>query len=184
MLPGADRSMVDRLLDQAAGLVDQVDDEHPWGNACWRTRGYIDIQRTTAYVRMGAYGEAVALCDQILGTTPAPARRDNGVFLAHQATALAALPEPDRVVQIASTSCSRHRRRIGPVASRAQGRRRAGGRVGQQCRPPRTDRDPVGCRMIQRPGANMTPQPLSDDEIAAQLPGAASSRARLSPDVQ
>jgi len=126
MLPGADRSVVDRLLDQAAGLVDQVDDEHPWGNACWRTRGYIDIQRATAYVRMGRLRGTVALCDQILGTTPVPARRDNGVFLAHQATASAALPEPDRVVQIASaaavvadTGSARFRRELKAVAGQA-----------------------------------------------------------------
>lgn len=106
MVPGTTRDTVDRLLDRAAGLLDQVDDEHPWGNACRRTRGYIDIQRATAYVRMGAYREVIALWDQILGSASESAKRDNGVFWARQATALAAFPEPERVVQIASTTAA------------------------------------------------------------------------------
>ncbi|GAA4205793.1 helix-turn-helix domain-containing protein [Microbispora amethystogenes] len=106
MLPARDRDLVDRLLDRAAVLVDRVDDEYPWGNACRRTLGYIDVQRATAYVRLGAYREAVALWDRILGTAPESARRDNGVFWARQAAALAAVPEPERVVQITSAAAS------------------------------------------------------------------------------
>ncbi|MER6172975.1 hypothetical protein [Streptosporangium sp. NPDC001681] len=45
MLPAKDKELVDRLLDRAAELVDQVDDEHPWGNACRRTRGYSEVQQ-------------------------------------------------------------------------------------------------------------------------------------------
>ncbi|WP_203883417.1 hypothetical protein [Planotetraspora kaengkrachanensis] len=106
MLPVKNKDMVDRLLDRAAGLVDQVDDEHPWGNACRRTLGYIDVQRATTYVRLGAYREAVALWDRILGGAPESARRDNGVFWARQAGALAAIPEPERAVQIASATAA------------------------------------------------------------------------------
>ncbi|MEU0517814.1 hypothetical protein [Streptosporangium sp. NPDC006007] len=106
MLPVKNKDLVDRLLDQAAELVDQVDDEHPWGNACRRTPGYIDVQRATAYLRLGAYREAVALWDRILGTVPEAARRDNGVFWARQAGALASIPEPERVVQIASATAA------------------------------------------------------------------------------
>ncbi len=106
MLPVKDKDLVDRLLDQAAELVDRVDDEHPWGNACRRTPGYITIQRATAYGRMGVYREAAALWDQILDTAPASARRDNGVFWARQAAALAAMPEPERAVQIATTAAA------------------------------------------------------------------------------
>uniref|UniRef100_UPI0037C80C85 hypothetical protein n=1 Tax=Lysinibacillus fusiformis TaxID=28031 RepID=UPI0037C80C85 len=32
MMPTKNKELVDRLLDRAAELVDQVDDEHPWGN--------------------------------------------------------------------------------------------------------------------------------------------------------
>jgi tetratricopeptide (TPR) repeat protein len=46
------RDECDRLLDQAAELLDQVDDEYPWGS-CLRTPGYLEIQRTTCYGRMG-----------------------------------------------------------------------------------------------------------------------------------
>ncbi|TQS26105.1 helix-turn-helix transcriptional regulator [Microbispora sp. KK1-11] len=106
MLPAKDKDLVDRLLDRAAVLVDRVDDGYPWGNACHRTLGYIDVQRATAYLRLGAYREAVALWDRILGTAPESARRDNGVFWARQAAALAAVPEPERVVQIASAAAS------------------------------------------------------------------------------
>ncbi|WP_326646566.1 hypothetical protein OG884_18235 [Streptosporangium sp. NBC_01755] len=106
MLQVKSKDLVDRLLDQAADLVDRVDDEHPWGNACRRTLGYIDVQRATAYIRLGAYREAIALWDRILGTAPESARRDNGVFWARQAGALAAVPEPERVVQIASVTAS------------------------------------------------------------------------------
>ncbi|MGC5014814.1 hypothetical protein ACLQ2R_28955 [Streptosporangium sp. DT93] len=106
MLPARDKKLVDRLLDQAAQLVDRVDDDHPWGNACRRTLGYVHVQRATAYLRLGAYREAVALWDELLGTAPESARRDNGVFWARQAGALAAIPEPERVVQIASITAS------------------------------------------------------------------------------
>ncbi|WP_433355669.1 hypothetical protein ACQP25_17365 [Microtetraspora malaysiensis] len=106
MQPTRDKDLVDRLLDQAADLVDRVDDEHPWGNACRRTLGYVDVQRATAYLRLGAHREAIALWDQILGTAPESARRDNGVFWARQASALAAVPEPERVVEIASATAS------------------------------------------------------------------------------
>jgi hypothetical protein len=106
MLAAKDKDLVDRLLDQAAELVDQVDDEHPWGNACHRSPGYIDVQRATAYLRLGCYRDAVALWDQILGTAPGSARRDNGVFWARQASALAAVAEPERVVQIVTATAA------------------------------------------------------------------------------
>ncbi|MFI9572094.1 helix-turn-helix domain-containing protein [Microbispora rosea] len=106
MLPEKNKDLVDLLLDQAAELVGRVDDEYLWGNACHRAQGYIDVQRATAYLRLGAYREAVALWDRILGTAPESARRDNGVFWARQAAALAAVPEPERVVQIASIAAS------------------------------------------------------------------------------
>lgn len=40
-----DRMAVDRLLDEAAGLLNRVDDELPWGNACRRT---LDTSRSSA----------------------------------------------------------------------------------------------------------------------------------------
>ncbi|GAB3279988.1 hypothetical protein GCM10027589_06790 [Actinocorallia lasiicapitis] len=100
------RAAVDQALDAAAGLIDQVDDEHPWGNSCRRTARYVDVQRATAYVRLGAHREAVDMWERILGSVPASARRDNGVFWTRQATALAAVPDPDRVVEIAASTAT------------------------------------------------------------------------------
>lgn len=104
MLPSGDRDTVDRLLDRAADLVDQVDDDYLWGNACRRTGGYIDVQRATAYLRLGAYQAAADLWDRLLGEAPQSVRRDNAVFWTRWAGALAAVPEPERVVQIAAAA--------------------------------------------------------------------------------
>ncbi|TDD14322.1 Twin-arginine translocation pathway signal [Actinomadura sp. KC06] len=95
---------VDRTLDRAEALVDQVDGEYPWGNACRRTPRYMGIQRATAYGRAGAHDEAARLWDEILGDQPDDYRRDTGVFRARQAAALAAAaaPEPEKVVKIAA----------------------------------------------------------------------------------
>ncbi|ROO87529.1 hypothetical protein EDD29_5137 [Actinocorallia herbida] len=101
-----DRASTDRALDAAEALLDQVDDEYPWGNSCRRTPGYIDVQRATAYVRLGAHHEAIRIWDRLLHSAPTTARRDNGVFLARQAAALAAIPEPERVVEIATTTAT------------------------------------------------------------------------------
>lgn len=106
-----DREAIDRALDQAEALLDRVDDEQPWGNACVRTPRYMDIQRATAYGRAGAYEAAARLWDEILGDQPEDYRRDTGVFRARQAAALAAarIPEPDKVVRIAAgaaTACT------------------------------------------------------------------------------
>lgn len=48
-----DRTAVDHLLDQADGLLGRVDDDLPWGNACRRTPGYLEVQRATCYGRLG-----------------------------------------------------------------------------------------------------------------------------------
>ncbi|MFC4054642.1 hypothetical protein ACFOY4_33550 [Actinomadura syzygii] len=99
-----DRDAVDRALGRAQALVDRVDGEYPWGNACRRTPRYMDIQRATAYGRAGEHDEAARLWDEILGDQPDDHRRDTGVFRARQAAALAAAdrPEPEKVVEIAA----------------------------------------------------------------------------------
>lgn len=134
LLPDGNRDVVDRLLEQAAGLVDQVDDDHPWGNACRRTPGYIDVQRATCYVRLGDHRDALTLWERILGTAPQSARRDNGVFWARQARALAAMPEPERVVEIAAatapiaegTGSARLRQELKAIPARAGAWRHSG----------------------------------------------------------
>jgi hypothetical protein len=46
-----ERAECDRILDGAARLAAQVDDEHVWGNACHRTPGWFEVQRATCYAR-------------------------------------------------------------------------------------------------------------------------------------
>ncbi|MGH8900521.1 MAG: hypothetical protein ACRDYA_02295 [Egibacteraceae bacterium] len=97
-----DRGEVDRLLDGAAGLLDRVDDEYPWGNACRRTPGYVEIQRATCYGRMPLAVEAARLWEQLLPHLPPTSRRDYGVYRARQATALAGCREPEQAVKVAA----------------------------------------------------------------------------------
>ncbi|MFF4407175.1 Twin-arginine translocation pathway signal [Streptomyces sp. NPDC001262] len=97
-----DRKSVDRLINQAGSLLSRVDDDLPWGNACRRTPGYLEVQRATCYGRLGLGAEASTLWSQVLDEVPSTARRDRGVYLARQATAAAFDNEPDHAVDIAS----------------------------------------------------------------------------------
>lgn len=98
-----ERTEVDRLLDSADGLLARVDDDLPWGNACRRTPGYLEVQRATCYGRLGLGLEAGQLWTQVLDTVPTTARRDRGVYMARQATAAAAAGDPDQAVHVART---------------------------------------------------------------------------------
>ncbi|MDL4815467.1 hypothetical protein [Actinomadura opuntiae] len=90
-----------RLLDEAGALVDQVDDDYPWGTACL-TPHYIDIQRATCLVRLGRAEDALTIWERIMPELAAAgARRDVGVFQARQAQAYALAREPERAVTIA-----------------------------------------------------------------------------------
>ncbi|MEU7042617.1 Twin-arginine translocation pathway signal [Streptomyces varsoviensis] len=95
-----DRRAVDRLVDEASQLLDRVDDDLPWGNACRRTPGYLEVQRATCYGRLGLGTEASGLWAQVLDTVPATARRDRGVYLARHATAAATAQQPEEAVEI------------------------------------------------------------------------------------
>ncbi len=94
-----DRPAVDRLLDEADQLLDRVDDDLPWGNACRRTPGYLEVQRATCYGRLGLGAEADGLWAQLLGIVPTTARRDRGVYLARYATAAATAQQPEKAVE-------------------------------------------------------------------------------------
>ncbi|MER7833457.1 Twin-arginine translocation pathway signal [Streptomyces sp. NPDC095602] len=96
-----DRTAVDNLIDEAQSLLPQVTDDLPWGNACRRTPGYLEIQRATCYGRLGLGGEALELWPQVLAVVPATARRDRGVYMARYATAAVAAREPEQAVEIA-----------------------------------------------------------------------------------
>ncbi|MFC9261305.1 Twin-arginine translocation pathway signal [Streptomyces hydrogenans] len=96
-----DRIAVDRLIDDADRLLPQVNDDLPWGNACRRTPGYLEVQRATCYGRLGLGTEASNLWEQVLAAVPATARRDRGVYMAQHATAAATAREPEQAVRIA-----------------------------------------------------------------------------------
>ncbi|MET8475447.1 Twin-arginine translocation pathway signal [Streptomyces sp. NPDC006422] len=96
-----DRDAVDALIDGADALLSRVDDDLPWGNACRRTPGYLEVQRATCYGRLGLGREAGELWEQVLDVVPKTARRDRGVYMARQATAAAVAQEPDQAVEIA-----------------------------------------------------------------------------------
>jgi hypothetical protein len=136
-----ERRECDQLLDGAARLARQVDDEHVWGNACNRTPGWIEVQRATCYGRLGAHEEAARLWGQILGGMSGSARRDTAVFRARQAASLAATGNPERAAHIAAdavtlvreTGSARLRgellalrERMSPWAGTAAGRELAG----------------------------------------------------------
>ncbi|WP_432086123.1 Twin-arginine translocation pathway signal [Streptomyces sp. bgisy095] len=96
-----DRAAVDRLIDGADRLLPRVADDLPWGNACRRTPGYLEVQRATCYGRLGLGAEASALWTQVLDVVPGTARRDRGVYMARHATAVAVARDPEQAVEIA-----------------------------------------------------------------------------------
>lgn len=110
-----ERGLVDLLIDQADRLLRRVDDDLPWGNACRRTPGYLEVQRATCYGRLGLGVEAGVLWTQVLSGVPETARRDRGVYMARQATAAAAAREPDQAVELA--------RMVVPIASETRSAR-------------------------------------------------------------
>ena len=89
-----------RLLDEAAGLVDTIDDDYPWGGNS-RTPRYVDVQRATIRTRLGRAREAMAAWEQVIPDIPRSSRRDLGVYRARQAQALAGTGEPEQAVAIA-----------------------------------------------------------------------------------
>ncbi|MFF6790706.1 Twin-arginine translocation pathway signal [Streptomyces filamentosus] len=101
LLHHAGRAEVDRLIDTAGRLLPRVDDDLPWGNACRRTPGYLEVQRATCYGRLGLGEEASGLWEQVLAVVPASARGDRGVYLARHATAAATARRPEQAVEIA-----------------------------------------------------------------------------------
>jgi tetratricopeptide (TPR) repeat protein len=92
----------DQALDDIGDLIDNVDDEYPWGDAPRRTPSYLDAQRATCYGRLGRASEAVDLWDRVLGTQPDDFRRDSGVYVARHAIALLGAQAPEQATQRAA----------------------------------------------------------------------------------
>jgi hypothetical protein len=101
LIPGEGAvSECSRLLDEAAGLVDSIDDDYPWGGNSTTPR-YVDVQRATIWTRLGRAREALGLWAQVIPDIPASSRRDLGVYRARQAQALATAGEPEQAAAIA-----------------------------------------------------------------------------------
>ncbi len=96
-----ERNACEHLLDAAGTLAERVDDDYPWGNACRRTPGYLDLQRATCYGRLGMATESLPLWDRLLTQPPGNSRRDYGVWRSRQAIAFASSREPEQAVVIA-----------------------------------------------------------------------------------
>jgi hypothetical protein len=124
------RREADELLDQAAALVPRVDDEQPWGNSCRRTPHHVDVTRATCWGRTGDAKDArdaARLWEAILGEMSPDARRDNAVFAARHASALARVPDPDaaidaaeRAAAAAGTGSARLRREVLAIPGNAR----------------------------------------------------------------
>jgi transcriptional regulator with XRE-family HTH domain len=120
-----DRGEVDKLLSQAGRLVGRVQDDLPWGNAVRRTPGYLEVQRATCYGRLGLYGEASALWEQVIAPASVVGRRDTGVWMARHAMVCAKAKVPDRAAEIGAqaaqiaveTGSARMRRELGALSA-------------------------------------------------------------------
>ncbi|WP_020549978.1 hypothetical protein [Embleya scabrispora] len=126
-----DRAGVDALLGEAQQLVERIDDDLPWGDACRRTPGYIDVQRATCYGRMhdpDAIREADRVWTRVLAAMPDTHRRDVAVFQARHAAVAAAAGEPERALYLAgratlvgtSTGSARTRGELAMLRTRMQ----------------------------------------------------------------
>lgn len=126
-----DRAGVDALLGEAQQLVERIDDDLPWGDACRRTPGYIDVQRATCYGRMrnpDAIREADRVWTRVLAAMPDTQRRDVAVFQARHAAVAATAGEPERALYLAgratlvgaSTGSARTRAELAMLRDRMQ----------------------------------------------------------------
>lgn len=88
----------DRLLGEAAELMDDIADDYPWG-AC-QSPHYIEAQRATVATRLGLDREAAGMWDELIPAMPQSSRRDLGVFAARHAQALAGMGEPEHAVAV------------------------------------------------------------------------------------
>ncbi|MEU5162005.1 Twin-arginine translocation pathway signal [Streptomyces sp. NPDC020875] len=98
-----ERAAVDRLLDEASRVVEDVDPSVSWG-AVHRNAHFFEVQRATCYGRMGLFEEARRMWGEVNAVMPPTARRDTGVYLARQAVAHAATGEPEHAVTLAAVS--------------------------------------------------------------------------------
>lgn len=87
--------------DQAQSLLSGVDDDgSPWGK--FFCDSYLDIQRAHSLVDLGRYAEAASRFRAAINALPPGFRRDEGVYLAWEATAHAGSGEPEQAAASAN----------------------------------------------------------------------------------
>ncbi|GLF95210.1 helix-turn-helix transcriptional regulator [Streptomyces yaizuensis] len=102
-----DHTAVDTLLDAAQHTAHTRPENPPtpWGRtAALGNPHFFDIQRATCYGRLGLHSRAQPLWERVTAAVPDTARRRAGIYLARQATAHAALGEPEQALALATES--------------------------------------------------------------------------------
>jgi tetratricopeptide (TPR) repeat protein len=91
---------IDKALALAAGPDDPGDASSGHGSFC--TPGYLEMQRGMCWLRLNRPTKAITAFDTAVRSMPAVYRRDHGVALSGQATALAAAGKPEQAALAAS----------------------------------------------------------------------------------
>ena len=85
-----------RALDDARGLVDELEDGQESAWATWLDDAYVDVQRARCLSILGEHEHAVAVFQQAIRDLPPGYRRDRGVYLAREALAHAGARDPEQ----------------------------------------------------------------------------------------
>ena len=85
-----------RALDEARGLIGELEhgQESTW--ATWLDGAYIDVQRARCLSILGKHERAAAVFQQAIRDLPPSYRRDRGVYLAREALAHSGANDPER----------------------------------------------------------------------------------------
>jgi tetratricopeptide (TPR) repeat protein len=85
-----------RALDEARGLVDELEDGQESAWATWLDGAYVDVQRARCLTVLGEHEHAGAVFQQAIRDLPPDYRRDRGVYLAREAQAHAGAHAPEQ----------------------------------------------------------------------------------------
>jgi tetratricopeptide (TPR) repeat protein len=83
-----------RALDEARGLVDELEDGQESAWATWLDGAYVDVQRARCLSILGKHEHAASVFQQAIRDLPPGYRRDRGVYLAREALAHAGAHDP------------------------------------------------------------------------------------------
>jgi tetratricopeptide (TPR) repeat protein len=85
-----------RALDEARGLVNELEDSQESAWATWLDGAYVDVQRARCLTVLGEHEHAGAVFQQAIRDLPPGYRRDRGVYLAREAQAHAGAHDPEQ----------------------------------------------------------------------------------------